>query len=796
MLENLNARASVGARLTLISGVFVAAAAFGAALFVQSSLTDINFTTREEKGVHALPHVWQAMQPSASLTDAEKLRTAFDADEQVNALAAATDHLQRLEAGRALIAKIADASGLTLDPDLDSFYAMDAVTVRLPKLEQSIFELKQVVANTQSTQDAAAFAVAFDHLDYASEEAFASLIASTKYNKTGDTKRAIEVSAVALHDKTEAAITIANEVRAGRGDRAALLAQLNNVEEHIDSTWQKSWAELDRLLDVRWAKLKSDLVMNLGFIVLVLGTAAFLAWSVSTGLSKRLRVLLATMDALTSGNKDVDIPCLKDTNETGKIGRTLEQFKQSLFEKEAMEIRSAEEKIRAEEERRRSEQEAQERAQSLVVEAFGSGMDALANGIFTYRINQQLPGAYSKLRDDFHLALQKLEAATHAAENAARQREEDQRTAQEQRKIAEAEAIAAAERMVVGSFGKGMSALAAGDLTYRITNDVPEAYVQLRADFNDAIRSMQETMAGIAQNALAVQGDAREVADAADDLSRRTEHQAATLEETAAALDQITSTVQKTAQGASRANSVVDSTQSGAKTGGDIMLQAVSAMTEIEKSSRQITQIIGVIDEIAFQTNLLALNAGVEAARAGDEGRGFAVVASEVRALAQRSSDAAKEIKMLISESSQQVGAGVKLVDQAGNALQTIIAQVSEISGLVAGIASAAHEQSTALVEVNNAVNQMDQSTQQNAAMVEESTAASRSLDHEAQALAEQVSRFKVDAGHMGKRQDGRGATPSSHSVAAQQNRVAAFARRSGGPALKANHAADAWENF
>jgi len=235
-----------------------------------------------------------------------------------------------------------------------------------------------------------------------------------------------------------------------------------------------------------------------------------------------------------------------------------------------------------------------------------------------------------------------------------------------------------------------------------------------------------------------------EITQAADDLSRRTEQQAASLEQTAAALDEITATVRRTAEGSKHALAVVSKTKTDAEQSGEVVRQAVAAMGGIEKSSQQIGQIIGVIDEIAFQTNLLALNAGVEAARAGDAGRGFAVVASEVRALAQRSAEAAKEIKALISASAQQVGSGVKFVGETGEALSRIVAQVAEINSAVGEIASAAQEQATGLAEVNTAVNQMDQVTQQNAAMVEQSTAASHALAGEAEELARLTGRFQL----------------------------------------------------
>jgi methyl-accepting chemotaxis protein len=293
-----------------------------------------------------------------------------------------------------------------------------------------------------------------------------------------------------------------------------------------------------------------------------------------------------------------------------------------------------------------------------------------------------------------------------------------------------------------------------------------------------------ETIQGIAGAVHQIQSGSGEISTAADDLSRRTEQQAAGLEQTAAALDEITATVSLTADGAGHAREVVTSTRASAERGGRVVGDAIAAMSEIARSSKEVNQIIGVIDEIAFQTNLLALNAGVEAARAGDAGKGFAVVASEVRALAQRSAEAAKEIKALISTSGQQVDLGVDLVTQTGSALSEILGQITEIDSAVDEIAASAREQALGLGQVNTAVNQMDQVTQQNAAMVEQSTAASHALMREAESLQGLVGRFSVEA---------RPAAPVQRPSA---RAAAPVLRAQGSAALRAQPQADTWEEF
>jgi methyl-accepting chemotaxis protein len=347
----------------------------------------------------------------------------------------------------------------------------------------------------------------------------------------------------------------------------------------------------------------------------------------------------------------------------------------------------------------------------------------------------------------------KLEAdAQRQRDEADQQRrkvEESRAEADRQRHMNEDSRTRAAKEQaeVVQAIGLGLEKLAAGDLTFRLQQPFTSEYEKLRSDFNVAMVKVLEVMKSVVMRAHGLRTGGIEINRASEDLSRRTEQQAASLEETASALHEITTTVGKTAEGAVHARSIVSSAASGAEQSGKIVREAVTTMTQIEDSSRKISQIVGVIDEIAFQTNLLALNAAVEAARAGEQGRGFAVVASEVRGLAQRSASAAKEIKALISASTEQVARGVERVGATGQALARIAVEVSEINTVVADIADAAQEQATGLGEVNTAVTQMDEVTQQNAAMVEQMTAAARSLGDETDALAELISRFRVDEG-------------------------------------------------
>lgn len=334
--------------------------------------------------------------------------------------------------------------------------------------------------------------------------------------------------------------------------------------------------------------------------------------------------------------------------------------------------------------------------------------------------------------------------------------------AAENRRLAEANRLAdqeqaeasAAERLTVATSGlaAGLKRLAEGDLAFKLSDRFAPEFEPLRNDFNASVAQLGGTLLSVSESVSIINSGTREISNGSNELSGRTERQAATLEQTAAALSAVTAKVNEASKIAEEARSVADSANRSAAASGKVVAQTVEAMGQIEESSKQINNIISVIDQIAFQTNLLALNAGVEAARAGEAGKGFAVVAQEVRELAQRSAKAAKEIKELIGRSSAKITTGVELVSQTGAALGDIGRFIIDINRFMEALAGAAREQSTNLSEVNAAMHQLDQVTQQNAAMVEETTAASVTLAGEAERLRELVTQFELGRASSGTR--------------------------------------------
>ncbi|NTE87037.1 methyl-accepting chemotaxis protein [Agrobacterium rubi] len=405
----------------------------------------------------------------------------------------------------------------------------------------------------------------------------------------------------------------------------------------------------------------------------------------------------------------------------------------------------------------------------------------------------QMAKAVSVFRDN---ALEKIRLEKEAEAN--RSVSEKERIDREAQKAQDA----ADTQFAVDQLAKGLGRLADGDVAYRIETPFVSQLDTLRNNFNGSVANLNDALRAVGQNARGIDAGANEIRSAADDLSKRTEQQAASVEETAAALEEITTTVKDSSSRAEEVGHLVAKARDGAEKSGNVVRQAVTAMNEIERSSGEITNIISVIDEIAFQTNLLALNAGVEAARAGEAGKGFAVVAQEVRELAQRSAKAAKEIKALITTSGEHVRSGVTLVGETGKALEVIVTEVQEINRHITAIVESSREQSVGLQEINTAVNTMDQGTQQNAAMVEQSTAASHSLAKEAASLNQLLSRFNLG--------DGTGATRTMPSAAPVRSASSAskpapsparalgrkIAGAFGGGSSAAAVAQDTWEEF
>ena len=417
-------------------------------------------------------------------------------------------------------------------------------------------------------------------------------------------------------------------------------------------------------------------------------------------------------------------------------------------------------------------------------------MEKLAEGDTTSAI------PYSHRKDeigDMAGAVEVFRQAAIANKRLEKEAEENRGRAEAERVRMQADAEAAAQsrlQQATAGLAAGLRRLAAGDLAFSLNEAFAPDFEQLRHDLNAAVKQLGQTLSTVATSTHSIDDGSREISRSAEDLSKRTEQQAASLEETAAALDQITANVVNSSKRAEEARKVAVEANASAAQSGKVVANAVDAMQRIEQSSSQISNIIGVIDEIAFQTNLLALNAGVEAARAGEAGKGFAVVAQEVRELAQRSAQAAKEIKDLIRNSTGEVETGVKLVKDTGEALKTIEQHVVIINGHMDAIASSSREQSTGLAEVNTAVNQMDQVTQQNAAMVEETNAASAALAMESNRLRELIAQFSLGAAGGPRLAEGSGNSAAGSPARRLANRVS--------HAFSGNAAAsqDGWESF
>ncbi|NIY80460.1 HAMP domain-containing protein [Celeribacter sp. HF31] len=431
-------------------------------------------------------------------------------------------------------------------------------------------------------------------------------------------------------------------------------------------------------------------------LIVLLGISTLLVRSVT----KPLNALKSRMSEMSDGDTTTPVPMTESKSEIGEMARVLEIFRNALLEREEL----------AKQQAIKDAELAQEREANVERERQTQRREAEA--------------AEQHRQDQEAARLEKEK------ERALVEKEREQNLKEQQR--------------VVDTLAMGLGAMSRGDLTVRIDEAFPASYEKLRNDFNNAVEKVAHLAAAIAEGAVTIINETENLNSASMDLSRRTETQAASLEETAAAITQLAASVESSAKSAKNAAATVGQTKDRSIVGRDVVQRTVQAMNDIAESSTQISKITSVIDDIAFQTNLLALNAGVEAARAGDSGRGFAVVASEVRALAQRSSEAANEIAKLIETSGRQVDEGVQLVNASGSALTEIESLVTNLDGLVQTIATSASEQSVGLSEITTAVSQLDQVTQHNAAMFEETTAALQALKAQATSLERDSAQLKT----------------------------------------------------
>ncbi len=890
MLSKLNSRLSFGARLSVMSALFVAATGVGVATIVSNSLQQISFSEKERDGTAYLREIFGAWQSGSTNVGDDELNERFNATDEFNAFTSAAPGADRDAAAQALMSAVADGSNLTLDPELASYNLQDAISIRIPEMLAEEGLLDAAVGVTGDSQRPFQLYRAIEGLKALSDDAAAALGRAIDADATGlVSDRLGQLRA----DLQRIGHTMAEE-ESGAMTGATLSGASETTEADfpriIAETWNASADDLDAVLQHRIDGLWFTLWLQLGLVGLVSAAAGALGVFIARTSAKSYEeatfksaafagsaaaMMMIDRDFKVTYVNESTMKLLRDNADAFRkvwpsfnpetiVGSCIDIFHKNpahqrqllsdpsrlpyktditigdlkiqlnvsgIFDAQRKYVGNVLEWADVTEARSNAGVLAALNRGKALIEFSPDGRVLTANENFCHTLGYSLGEIVGKHHSmfaepefarsvEYKAFWEKLNRGEFDAGKYRRlgkggrevwidasynpildgngkvfkvvKLADDITQIEHDRRAAEAERAQRAEEQakVVRGLAQGLSQMAAGNLTARIEDAFPGEYEMLRTDFNNAMNELQEAMSTIVGSAGGIRSGAGEISQAADDLSRRTEQQAASLEETAAALDEITATVRKSAESAKQANTVVAGARADAEASGQVVNGTVSAMAEIEKSAKQISQIIGVIDEIAFQTNLLALNAGVEAARAGEAGRGFAVVASEVRALAQRSSEAAKEIKTLISASSQQVEAGVELVGEAGKALQLIIGKVSEINGLMSEITASAQEQSTALAEVNAAINNMDQTTQQNAAMVEESTAASHSLTKEAEELMGLVSRFKIGAG--GGSSSRAPSRPIGQPIAHQKQRVAKFASE-GNAAVKSD---DGWTEF